>query len=457
MKDNKKLTFIIISVFGIPREYSASERVFALLKSLYKEGFEVHYITEEIDCKSKNDLTFAETIVLKRSILQKLERFFIGLLFRFIKKSDKQNTKPQTNQTAFTRQKKVNELKKRLLCLRDFFTFNRQHIPVLRMVVAAFKLTKKINKESPNSKVVLITSAAVGSTHLVGCLLKKIFRKNLIFVASYHDPLEFDPYSIYDTCLPLKLTNNCVFKNADLIIPASKPVAEKLIKVALSRNIDISKKTEVIYTGVQESDLITYSTTKSFEQNQKKLKIAYTGTIYENHLLALEVLLKAIENLIKRSNWSIRFYYAGLSSGILKQIIKSKFSEKLQSALDDLGFITKEETQKIQLNSDCLILLMKPKSEDEYSALTGKIFEYLKFKKPILVVGDSNEEINELFKDSKYVFITEFDERDVENKLLKIVNFLSEKHPEDIFEIPEELKREENIKKLIKRIRKLEI
>lgn len=66
---------------------------------------------------------------------------------------------------------------------------------------------------------------------------------------------------------------------------------------------------------------------------------------------------------------------------------------QFQSLCQIVGMVSKEMALRIQRSSDILLLL---KSDSDRGVFTGKFFEYLFSGRPILVVGDKDEEFNDV-------------------------------------------------------------
>lgn len=130
----------------------------------------------------------------------------------------------------------------------------------------------------------------------------------------------------------------------------------------------------------------------------EKFTITYTGSVYselydpDSLLLAISNILDS--NIIDRNN--IQFIYAGQDS---KFWIR-KFSEfGILNVLNNRGYVDYVESLTIQSRSHVNLLLNYCDTQT-MGDLSAKLYEYLRWSNPILVLtkGDSDIEMEEIFK-----------------------------------------------------------
>lgn len=173
----EQLTFIIISAYGIQQELAASARIHGIAKSLSSIGVEVHLVTPLLTAKAKNDFSFARVTLIEPSIMQRIVRTLIEwvLNLRFSKKNLERKPKVVYQSTTKT----TSRIKSWAIATINFWTLNKYIMPVRRLVKAAFQIIISL---PPSNRIVVFTSSAPGSMHLVGGMLKRHFGKRIFWI-----------------------------------------------------------------------------------------------------------------------------------------------------------------------------------------------------------------------------------------------------------------------------------
>ena len=224
---------------------------------------------------------------------------------------------------------------------------------------------------------------------LSGIKLKKLgIGKKLI--VDFRDPILEKKTSRFNLRF---LIQKYILKNADLRI---------FISDGVQRQIDndfTTPKNLVAPNGYDPADKTNLKFIKSNQSNTNTLKFVYTGAIYGGKR-DLKPFFKAISNIIsnsKNKNYDFSLEYAGKEgSAFLAQAEKYDLNEYVI----DHGQLTRLDALNLQYHSD-VCLLASWNTKFEQGALTGKIFEYFMFQKPIvaIVVGDlAGSEISKLMK-----------------------------------------------------------
>jgi glycosyltransferase involved in cell wall biosynthesis len=165
-------------------------------------------------------------------------------------------------------------------------------------------------------------------------------------------------------------------------------MVQDALEFARAEGIDVDKKKFFcLYNGFSAVNLVLDSLEEFLPP--KKLRISYTGTIYLGKQ-DLTTLLHALSCLSEVERRGIEFVYAGPQADFVRRLVEEYH---LSSCCCVLGEVSKETALQIQRSSDVLLLL---KSDDDRGVFTGKYFEYLSSGKPILVLGDKDEEFNEV-------------------------------------------------------------
>ena len=168
-----------------------------------------------------------------------------------------------------------------------------------------------------------------------------------------------------------------MIKKADLCLCVSEGNTKRLKSI---KDGQFSTKIYTIYNGYEEENDLEVAVS---EKKDNALHICYTGTLHGGARDATPLFrtIKAI-NCEK----DIRIDYAGRDSEILKTQA-SRFG--LEEIIVDHGYLTSTEVAKLQEQSD-LFLVLSWNTQKDQGILTGKFYEALQHRKPIvaLVGGD---------------------------------------------------------------------
>lgn len=171
--------------------------------------------------------------------------------------------------------------------------------------------------------------------------------------------------------------------DADALVTVSGPLADTL------KSLHEGKDVRCITNGYDPDDF-TATATKLTE----KFTITYTGRLYNglrDPLMLFKVTARLImENKIDRDLIEIRFF-GGREDWLVGDI--EKFA--LQNVVRLYGSIPREEAIERQKESQLLLLLLWNDKKEE-GVYTGKLFEYLGSKRPILALGGANSIVREL-------------------------------------------------------------
>lgn len=246
----------------------------------------------------------------------------------------------------------------------------------------AISKAKELIKEH-NIEVVISTSPP-HSTQLIGLEIKKSF-PNIKWIADFRDPWT-DIY-FYDKFFPTKIARNIDSKYESKVVNNSNvtlAVSQSIQKMLKNRYSD--SKIEVITNGYDSSDFdkIDLSTIS------KNKEIVYTGT------LTTDYPLKEIVDIAKKFN-KIIFRFIGSTPREFRELIEQ---EGVRA-----NFIFEKTIPHNQIISRMLeagiLLLLIPKVPQNEGILTGKLFEYLGAKSPILAIGPNDGDAEKIIAQTK--------------------------------------------------------
>ncbi len=215
------------------------------------------------------------------------------------------------------------------------------------------------------------------SPHMVAYELKKI-NKDIFWIAEFRDLMSFSHANTSVKKLLAKLHfryERKILELASDIVCVSQGHAEFLQE-------KLGRKVNVLLNGCDFSQYENLET-----ETNSEFTIIYTGNIYLKRN-DIQLFLKAIRVLVYSQNKKIKVKFVGTpkSSYLLSNIQKNK----LQDHVIFLPKMNHKEVRKIQKSANLLLHFCWNNKLQEGN-LTGKIFEYISARVPILSVGEQNE------------------------------------------------------------------
>lgn len=229
-----------------------------------------------------------------------------------------------------------------------------------------------------NDKFDAIFSTAPPYTDfLIGEELKKKF--NLPYVIDYRDSWMDNPYNFYPTPLHKSIVSRMerrVLHSSDHIITINRKIKELLlIRYKFLKYTDIT----IIPQGFDPEDF-------DIPENEtlpkvKKFQITYSGTFIDKR--TPKYFLRAVAKLLKENPEIRHNFEACFVGNFRKENEKIVDKLNLRDVVNIVGYVEHKECIKYLVTSDVLWMMIgEGKGEDMMS--TGKLFEYIGAKKPIL-------------------------------------------------------------------------
>ncbi len=248
-------------------------------------------------------------------------------------------------------------------------------IYILHSFFIALKLIRKHKIET------VYSSFSPYSDHIVARLLK-IFYPKLFWIADFRD-LHVEPH--YDIVFWRPFQHWCnrqILKKANLITTLSDGLAKHLHPY--HSNVYVFKN------GIAPLS-INYPNSAFEDLVQTKFTITYTGSMYgdeRNPRLLLEILTELVgENILTISNFQL--VYAGKDTQVWLEWMKCF---DLIPFFKSQGMVSLAEAQKLQRTTH-LNLLLTTATPEWSGVMTGKFYEYLAAKQPILILINGTQDI----------------------------------------------------------------
>ena len=259
---------------------------------------------------------------------------------------------------------------------------------------------------------------STGPPHSVHLIAERLHQKNDIkWLADFRDPWSDLYYNKDFKQLAFAKNKNrkleeSVLKNADCIVTVSNYLKQEFVKIA--------KKVEVITNGFDDEFVAAENSILD-----TKFSISYIGLLpkQSNPKLLFKV-LKALceENLNFKKDLQLNFI------GDISEEVKVAIEEnKLLQNTNFVGYVSHQQAIEYQNISQVLLLLI-PNVKNNKGILTGKLFEYLKAKRPILAIGPEKGDLAKILQETNSGVIVNFD---AEEKLKLEIEALYQKYKED--------------------------
>lgn len=225
----------------------------------------------------------------------------------------------------------------------------------------------------------LITSSPSESTHLVGLM---IGRRRPAWIADFRDGWGFEPLRPpFPTSAQRALDRRLearVARKADVLVGVTAPIVEDF-----ERRLGVPG--ELVTNGFDPE--LSAGGERDPQADDGLFMLVHTGAMSGQNgrdprplLAALRRLIDADPSLAER----LRFVIAGRSEDDERSLVTSA---GLGKVVEHLGFIPRAQAIALQRRAGALILVTSP----DGSEATGKLYEYMAARRPIVALAQSNE------------------------------------------------------------------
>ena len=235
-------------------------------------------------------------------------------------------------------------------------------------------IAKQLKKSGESYDVIFSTYAPYYAI-FAGELIKKN-QPDVFLICDFRDSINRGYASLrMEKELELFLDRHC--KDADLITAVSQGVLDDL---PMSLDVIDEQKRMVLPNGYDPEEVL--GNAEEYLEKVEGLTFVYTGMLYIGKS-DLSPVFQAICDLVETKEIEIekiRIHYAGLHG----EIVKNQAGKyHLQDLVKDYGYVSKDESLLLQQKGD-IMLLSSWNSHKSQGVITGKIYEYMMVKKPII-------------------------------------------------------------------------
>lgn len=230
----------------------------------------------------------------------------------------------------------------------------------------------------------VVSSSSPVTSHIVAARLAK--EHDLNWVADFRDlwtQNHYYPYSPIRRMVERRL-EKVTIERASGLTTISQPLATRL------SSLHSHKPVHVIPNGFDPSEI------RTLPDSERIFTVSYTGYLYKGKRDP-SLLFRALRSLsdkgdIDLSCVSVRFY--GPNEDWLRKEAKVY---DLQDVVHDYGLVTRSEAIEAQRRSHILLLLTWDNPE-EVGVTTGKLYDYLAARRPIVSIGPAGSILDNLLR-----------------------------------------------------------
>ena len=257
----------------------------------------------------------------------------------------------------------------------------------------------------------VISSYSPIDAHEVGLAFKK-YRPNVKWILDMRDEMSMRPTKGKRVREWLRKKELEYSKRADAVISVSRPILKDFISIMKNDSILFRE----IRNGFDHDE-------KPAQNFNSVFKILYAGTFYGN--IKPDKFFKALTDLKSRgllpSDWSLE---------LLGTHRNFKVPDEIENHMHYSPRVDNLSAVKVMMSSDCLLLIHPVSSRK--GVYTGKLFDYISVKKPILALVDETDVAADLIRETNAGVVANFDDIEaVQKAFLKVYSIWKNRHTLD--------------------------
>ncbi|MEN8139212.1 MAG: glycosyltransferase family 4 protein [Bacteroidota bacterium] len=275
------------------------------------------------------------------------------------------------------------------------------------------------NYLSQNNVDVVITTGPPHSLHLIGLKLKRLL--DVKWIADFRDPwTNIDYYS------KLKLTNWADLKHHRL----EKDVIEESDKVLV---VGKTMKDEFYMLGGDKIHVIpngfdVETAKKESVDLDEKFSISHIGSMNADR--NPEMLWEALSECINEQPEIAKHLQIKLAGMVSREVFDTLEFYELSKYVYHEKYLNHDDVITFQKSSQLLLLVLN-NTANAKGIVTGKFFEYLNAKRPILTIGPEDGDLAEILKGTESGEIVDYGKKDKMKEL--IMKYYSDFINEELF------------------------
>ncbi|WP_026503807.1 hypothetical protein [Butyrivibrio sp. NC3005] len=376
--DYKKRILFICNYYA-PDSTIAAIRTTKIVKYLRQYGYEVDFLTVKNSSLSCDETLAREAESVKITYTQNSTTYV--KLERLIKKA--LEPAKQKRMADLSNRNRVNPKTGHV----EFYPFETAY-PIVGSVEYIINIFKQKDLfhgiknwiKKADSYDYMITSYGDAFCYYAGRYYHKIHPETK-WIFDIRDSIYRYKFTPKYVCFIPKMIEKKVWKEADAIVGVSKGICGRVS----------SKYRDKVHLITNGYDLADRYEIKEEKLLSNKLVLTFTGSMYGG-IQDLTPLFKALRELIDAGEIdinNIEAHFAGTASA--SKVFERQLSDyNLQTILRSHGKLDRYDTLKLQQKSDLLLCPAYDYENNREGMITGKFFEYMSAKRPILtiVTGD---------------------------------------------------------------------
>lgn len=388
---------LIITYYWPPSGGAGVQRWLKFVKYLRGYGWEPVVYTPENPESPINDLSLEKDVPADVKVIKTR----IWEPYLAYKRLIGQKKEEKINAAFLSESKKPKKIEKLAVWIRGNF-----FIPDARVfwVKPSVKYLAAYLKQNPVDAI--ISTGPPHSMHLIALELKK--KLNLPWLADFRDPwTNIDFYK--DLMLTghsdrkHKLLELTVLQKADAVVAIGQTMTEELKEMLEKKAMQKSNKFYFVSNGYDPDD---YESAIPVAPD-KKFTMAHIGSLDKSR--NPELLWNVLSGIIKKD----AAFAADLEIKLVGKvdISVSDAIEKygLTKYLNKIAYLSHHEVTLVQKQSQVLLLLVN-RTPNAKGIITGKFFEYMAAKRPVLCIGPVGGDVDSILKETRAGLLADYDD-----------------------------------------------